>query len=139
MGGGVIFNTLSSSVLFFAPMDRRVFHIKDKLSQNLGSPWSVDDMAAEVKMSATHFQRLFKEETGVTPMAYLNDLRLEKAREFLADSNCFLLIKEIRSYVGLMNDSHFTNDFKAKFGMTPTDFRDHQSKIHQSNPQNGQE
>ena len=89
-------------------MDRRVFHIRDKLSQSLGRSWSVDDMAAEVKMSAPHFQRLFKHQTGLTPMAYLGDLRLEKARELLADPNCFLLIK-VKPEDAL----------KANFGATP--------------------
>ncbi len=89
-------------------------------------------------MSVVHFGRLFKEETGFTPMAYLNDLRLERAREFLADSDCFLQINEIGSQVGLLNGSHFTRSFKAKFGMTPTEFREHNAKIDQSNSQNGQ-
>lgn len=56
-------------------------------------------------------------------MAYLNELRLEKARELLEDERCFLQIKEIGHQVGLVNDSHFTRDFKKKYGLTPTEYR----------------
>lgn len=56
------------------------------------------------------------------PIVCLNDLRLEKASELLADPDCFLQINEIGPQAGLLNDGHFTSSFKAKFGMTPTEF-----------------
>ncbi|HQX55950.1 MAG TPA: helix-turn-helix transcriptional regulator [Pyrinomonadaceae bacterium] len=116
-------------------MDRRIFHIKNLLSQDLGRSWSVEDMAAEVRMSATNLHRLFKQANdGVTPMAFLNERRLERAGEMLADSNCFLQIQEIGYHVGLTNNSYFTKDFKTKFGETPTEFRKRHSEIHQSTP-----
>ncbi len=91
-------------------------------------------------MSAAHFQRLFKEvNDGVTPMACLNNLRLEKARQMLADPTCFLQIQEIGCKVGLTNTSHFTHGFKAKIGMTPTEYRQQQAEIHQSLSPDGQE
>lgn len=80
-------------------------------------------MADEIEMSAPHFHKRFKELTGSTPVAYLNDLRLEKARELLEDDQCFLQIKEIGNKVGLANDSHFTRDFKKKYGLTPSEYR----------------
>lgn len=134
-----MFFTNISGVVFPLPMDRRIFHIKNMLSQDLGRSWSVEKMALAAEMSVSYLQRLFKEKTGVTPMAYLNDLRLEKAREMLADPNCFLLIKKIAFMVGLKNNSHFTQDFKAKFGMTPTKYREHQAEIHQLLSADGQE
>lgn len=80
-------------------------------------------MADEVKMSAPHFQKRFKQETGSTPMAFLNELRLEKARELLEDDQCFLQVKEIGHQVGLGDNSNFARDFKRKFGMPPTQYR----------------
>lgn len=119
-------------------MDRRIFHIKEKISQSLGHSWSVDEMAELIGWSVAHFQRTFKEQLGTTPMAYLNDLRLEKAREMLADPECFFQIKQIGILVGHSNDSHFTRDFKKKIGMTPTEYRDHLWETHQSDPPAGQ-
>ena len=143
MGGGNIFSinifSINCQVLLLFPMDRRIFHIKEKLSQDLGGSWSVGEMAAEFEMSVSYFQRLFKEKAGTTPSAYLTDLRLDKAVEMLSDPNCFLQIKEIGFQVGLTNDSHFTSGFKKKYGMTPTEYRAHQAAIHQSIPPDGQE
>ncbi len=54
-------------------------------------------------------------------MTYLHDLRLEKARELLETT--FKNIDEIRREIGIRNESHFTRDFKKKFGLTPTNYR----------------
>ncbi len=119
-------------------MDRRIFHIKDHLSQNLGRSWSVEEMADAVKLSTTHFKQLFKEKVGISPMAYLLEIRLEKAREILVDPQCFLQIQEVGVKSGLSNDSHFSRDFKRKFGQTPTQCREQAAEIHQSNSPDGQ-
>lgn len=95
-------------------------------------------MADEVRMSAPYFQKRFKEVTGSTPMAYLHDLRLEKARELLEEEQCFLQVKEIGSTVGLANDSHFTRDFKKKCGLTPSEYRKQHWEKKRSISQDGQ-
>ena len=96
-------------------------------------------MATLVGVSVPSFNRLFKEDLGTSPIAWLNDLRLDEAVEMLSNPICFLQIKEIAFCVGLFNQSHFTNAIKAKVGMTPTEFRAHQAEIHQSAPPDGQE
>ena len=120
-------------------MDGRIFYIKNQLSQNLGYSWSVQEMADSVKLSLPRFKQLFKEKVGISPMAYLLEIRLEKAHELLSDPECFLQIQEIGVICGLTNDSHFTRDFKRKFGETPSQCREQASEIHQSNSPDGQE
>jgi AraC-like DNA-binding protein len=120
-------------------MDRRIFHVKEQLSQTLGRSWTVQEMASSVGLSVPRFKQLFKEKVGISPMVYLLELRLEKAREMLADTHSFLQIKEIGVKSGLTNDSHFTREFKKKFGVTPTEFREHSAEIEQSIPPDGQE
>ena len=71
-------------------------------------------------------------------MTWLKNLRLDKAREYLADPDCFLQIKQIAVKVGLTNMSHFSKDFKAKFGATPTQYRNHQAEIYYSTLPDGQ-
>lgn len=105
-------------------MDRRIFHIATKLSRQLDQDWCIDKMAAELNLSAPHFQRLFKRETGKTPAAYLHEMRLTKAAEYLSQVDCFLQVKEIGRLVGLTDESHLTRDFSARFGETPTDYRE---------------
>lgn len=109
-------------------MDGRIFHIKEKLLKNLNNHWTLEKMAREVGLSAPHFQKLFKSNVGLPPMTFLQNLRLEKARELLEDT--FLQVQEIRCQVGMSGNSHFTRDFKVKYGMTPTEYRKfHWSKI----------
>jgi len=120
-------------------MDRRIFHIKNKLSRDLTHAWCIEDMADEVRMSVPHFRRLFKKDIGKAPNLFLTELRLEKAREMLSDLGCFLQVKEIGVLVGLTNESHFTKSFKAKVGMTPTAFRAYCSEINQSGNGTGNE
>lgn len=102
-------------------VDGRIFHIKERLAANLNHDWTIEEMAGLVELSVPHFQKLFKTNTGTTPMAYLRDLRLTRACECLESS--FHQLKQIRVHIGMTDDSHFTRDFKDKFGVTPTDYR----------------
>lgn len=82
-------------------------------------------MAGEIGQSVSHFHQDFKVHFQKTPLVYLHDLRLENAREMLQDATNFECIKEIAYRVGLTDESHFTRDFKKKFGLTPTEYRIH--------------
>jgi transcriptional regulator GlxA family with amidase domain len=113
-------------------MDGRIFHIKQKLEHSLGHDWTVEQMAEAVRLSVPRFKQLFKQEMGISPMAYLLELRLERAREMIRDTHSFLQIKEIGAKCGLKNDSHFTKYFKKRYGMTPTETRNKIWEIEQS-------
>jgi AraC-like DNA-binding protein len=102
-------------------MDGRIFHIKERLLCDLQRHWTIKEMAQEVGLSVPHFQKLFKTNVGSPPMTYLQELRLEKAGEFLRET--FLQIQEIRLEVGISQDSYFTRGFKKKYGISPTQFR----------------
>ena len=120
-------------------MDRRIFHIKENLSQSLGHAWTVEQMAISVELSVPRFNQLFKEKVGISPIAYLLEIRLEKVRELLSDTHSFLQIKEIGVICGLTNDSHFSREFKKRNDRTPTEYREHCAEIDQSNSPDGQE
>ena len=102
-------------------MDGRIFHITEQLASNLNYDWTIEEMAGLVELSVPHFQKLFKSNTGTSPMAYLRDLRLEKACECLESG--FQQLKQIRIDIGMADSSHFTRDFKVKFGLTPSEYR----------------
>jgi len=104
-------------------MDGRIFHLKERLLKNLQHKWTVEEMLQIVELSVPHFQKLFRAEMGIAPLTYLRDLRLVKARELLEKK--FYRVKQIRVEVGIRNDSHFTRDFKKKYGLTPTEYRKH--------------
>ena len=119
-------------------MDGRIFQIIELLSQTLGDSWSVERMAAVAAVSPSRFKHLFKKMVGMPPMAYLLKIRLEAAYDYLTDPLCFLQIQEIRIKCGLKDDSHFTHDFKKKYGLTPTQCREQAAEIYQANFKNRQ-
>jgi len=102
-------------------MDGRINYLIKRLFNSLDHRWTVEEMAETVELSAPHFQKLFKIHVGISPIAFLRDVRLERAREQL--ENSFRSVKQIKFEIGISDDSHFTRDFKNKFGVTPTEYR----------------
>lgn len=104
-------------------MDVRIFYLTEEMLKNLQRDWKIEELAELSHLSVSHLQKLFKSEIGTSPIAYLRDLRLEKARALLEKEDKYLNINEVGRLVGMPNDSHFTRDFKKKFGATPSEYR----------------
>jgi two-component system response regulator YesN len=102
-------------------MDRRITFLKEKVVSNLQKQYTVEAMATLVNLSASHLQKLFKTETGMSAVQYVRHLKMEKARELL--ENSFLRIKEIKNEVGVPDQSHFIREFKDSYGFTPSEYR----------------
>jgi transcriptional regulator GlxA family with amidase domain len=68
------------------------------------------------------FNRRFKLATGLTPMDYLQQRRLQAAASLLRDSN--LTVAEIGQQVGYGDASYFTKVFRRQFSMTPQKYRE---------------
>lgn len=68
-----------------------------------------------------HVSRTMKACTGQTPVQYINDLRMNHAARALTGSNDSLA--EIADEIGLPNLSHFHKTFRARFGITPAQYR----------------
>lgn len=102
-------------------MEYRVFRLKEQILVNLKSDWTVDKMAEETNVSKEHFHKLFKKETGKSPIYFIRCLRLEKAKELLETTN--LRVKEIICEVGIRDQTHFVRDFKKAYGFKPNEYR----------------
>ena len=118
-------------------MDNRISHLRNQILGNLRHDWTIEDMAKTIELSKPHFQKLFKFHIGTSPIAYVRELRLEKARELLETT--FYQINQIGYEIGMKNDSHFTRDFKKKYGVTPTEYRRLHSEKMQAEQSDGQE
>jgi AraC-like DNA-binding protein len=81
----------------------------------------IGDIARAVNLSPGRLAHLFKNEIGVSPQRYLNNIRLDKAKECL--ENGVLSVKEIAAEVGIPNVSGFCRSFKARYGTTPKEYR----------------
>ncbi len=78
---------------------------------------SIDELAAEVQMSADHLRTLFHQRFGRSPLEFRIALRLAMAKELLCSSN--LYIKEVAHRVGYPDPLYFSRAFKAHFGVSP--------------------
>lgn len=101
--------------------DPRVLVLARAVAGDLGRAWTVPEMAGVLGISAGQLRRVVKQSAGATPRQWLCNLRLEQAARLL--TNPGLRIKEIQSRVGITDASHFTRDFRDRFGVCPTEFR----------------
>ena len=91
------------------------------LSAHYAEPLRVADAAGVCSFSASHFMRWFRQMTGQSFIAFLNEYRLNTAAEALRTTDETVLT--IASRCGFENLSYFNRAFKAHFGMTPRDYR----------------
>lgn len=78
-------------------------------------------MSAHLHMSAAHFSKVFKEETGQGFVHFLNQLRIERSKELLRDHS--IRLAGISEMVGFDDQSYFTKVFRKHTGMSPGQYR----------------
>lgn len=83
---------------------------------------SVGELARSVSLLPSQFNRQFKARFGITPHAYLKQVRLAAACNLLSASE--LPISEVATQCGYSDQSHLTHDFVARKGMSPGRYRE---------------
>jgi transcriptional regulator GlxA family with amidase domain len=102
-------------------MDRRIEVVISSLEARPTKAWATSELGDLVNLSGSRLRHLFKQETGTTPAQYLKAIRLRQAATLLRTT--FMSIKEIAMSVGLTTASYFVREFRKSYGMTPTEFR----------------
>ena len=82
---------------------------------------SASDMARQVNMSLSYFSQCFKQIVGQTYTDYVRDIRMEKAKAYL--TNTQKTIQWIAEQVGYTDEKYFSRIFKEHVGVLPSDFR----------------
>ncbi len=91
----------------------------DEIKQSEGAP-TLDELAELTGYSPTHFQRLFKRATGLSPAAYARALREERARDALGQAD---RVTDAIYDAGYEAPSRFYENLDGKLGMSPSDWK----------------
>lgn len=102
----------------YSKMIRKSIEFMQKeYAKNLSS----EDICDCLGISESHFRRLFKMETGVKPMEYLNKYRIDVAKQLLHSGN--YRIQEVYEMVGFTSSQYFSTVFKKYTGISPGQYQ----------------
>ena len=100
--------------------DSKFKNVLDYIADNFCSDISSAKLCHRFGYDEAYFCRRFKSVTGLTPMNYIEILRLEAAREKIKSSG--LNIAEISVLCGYSDASYFARRFKKRYGMSPSEY-----------------
>ncbi|HTB67096.1 MAG TPA: AraC family transcriptional regulator, partial [Steroidobacteraceae bacterium] len=91
------------------------------IEEHLDSKLDLEQIAAVVGLSQSHFSRAFKRSVGSSPMAYVTARRVERAKSLMISSADGLL--DVALACGFADQSHLTRYFRRVVGMSPGRWR----------------
>ncbi|NJN86444.1 MAG: AraC family transcriptional regulator [Leptolyngbyaceae cyanobacterium SL_7_1] len=94
--------------------------IKDYLHDNFNSTIALEQLVAITNLNRSYLIRLFRQATGMPPYTYLNQIRVNQAKQLLRQG---MGVAEVAIAVGLADQSHLTRHFKRIVGVTPGHYR----------------
>ncbi len=98
--------------------------VKEYIGEHFVQPLLLSDLAEQAGLSEFHFARMFKQSTGLAPHQFVLKVRLSRAEQLLKYSMMPLI--HIALECGFSSASHFSNCFKAAYGVTPSLMRQRQ-------------
>ncbi len=112
----------NDKVGFFAAIKNpKLSNVLKSIHNNPEYNWNLENLAREAGMSRTLFANKFKEIVGETPLHYITNWRILKAKKFLKESS--VPISEVAEKVGYSSEAAFNRVFKKKVQKTPAVYR----------------
>lgn len=124
-----LLDQIMAEILFSMPYEKMVqspflFGLIDQLNDNFtSSDLHIGELLETTGYSPAYVRRIFLKEVGVTPVEFLNNRRIERAKELLKKSERNLPIKEIAERSGYLDPYYFSRIFKKSTGLTPGAYR----------------
>jgi AraC-like DNA-binding protein/mannose-6-phosphate isomerase-like protein (cupin superfamily) len=97
------------------PQNPIVHNVSKFIREHMAEHFTLDDLAAQAKMSKFYFARAYRTLTGLSPMDHARLIRLEAARELLLTTN--LPLKSIAPKVGFASEFHLSRLLRARLGV----------------------
>ncbi|MCW3778375.1 helix-turn-helix transcriptional regulator [Levilactobacillus namurensis] len=101
--------------------EARIDGIKSWIQANLSDHLKATDVAESFALNPHYLVRIFKQQTGQTVIQYINQRKLDQAKELLLRTN--LPIKQIASMAFFTDEKRFMKTFKQHTNLTPSEFR----------------
>lgn len=101
------------------------------IQAHLASALSLETIAEQLHISASHLSRTFKKVRGESLTEYINNCRIEKAKEYLTTTDT--LTYAIAELVGYNDPAYFSAIFKKHTGISPTEYREKKLGLLQNN------
>ena len=117
-GGQAQFSPMTAAV---APQETPITRVQNHVLAHLEQPFTIESMAELAGMSARHFARLFAKDVQMTPMAFLQGARIDRARHLLETTD--LPLKTVAFHAGFGSVRHMRFLFSEKLGLNPTQYR----------------
>ena len=100
---------------------RQIRQVLAYMEEHAGEKLDLNRLASVLSLSRSHFCKLFKTQTGMRPMEYLNYIRVIRAAQMLRSGNSSVLEAALES--GFQNASYFTKWFKIFMNVTPSEYK----------------
>jgi len=106
--------------------ESRNFELRDRLKSYIERNYdndtlSLNAIADAMGMSPSYVSRYFKNQTGIAISEYVDEVRMERAKELLQKGD--MTVKEVATRIGYSDQTHFIRKFKRKEGVTPQQYR----------------
>ena len=102
-------------------MTKECAQIKEYLDTNYAEHITLDSLTQLTHMNKYYMAHSFAKYTGLSPIQYLNERRLETACRLLKETD--YSVSDISSQTGFSSQSYFTQIFRKKYGITPIKYR----------------
>lgn len=104
-----------------ANLTLQIRNAREYIEQHYSEKISLSSLADNIGFSSEYFSRLFRKETGINFVTYLNNIRMKHAIELLETTD--MKVYEIADNVGFTTLSYFSTAFKKKFGQNPYEYQ----------------
>ncbi|MBE9155910.1 AraC family transcriptional regulator [Nodosilinea sp. LEGE 06152] len=99
---------------------RAIAQAREYLEAHYSENVSLDELAAIAHLSPFYFLRVFRQQVGLPPHGYLNQVRLRQAKRLLGQGRAIATVAHL---TGFADQSHLTRQFKRTWGVTPGQYQ----------------
>jgi AraC-like DNA-binding protein/mannose-6-phosphate isomerase-like protein (cupin superfamily) len=99
-------------------IDQSIDYMGKKIDQMI----TLEEIAGSINLSPSHFSCIFKKKTGLSPIEYFNQLKIQKSCQYLLFTN--LRVKEIAFKLGIEDPYYFSRLFTKFMGVSPNEYRE---------------